>query len=286
MKKVLAIVSVGVVLGMFNGCTVTPTTPDTVAISGLAVADSLAAGGTAVQIAGSIDGSATITSYTFTVLNQAGTDATSMFTITYNDIAQKSINLTADGNATIMAKSTTNSGAYTLKVTATVGSQTSSGTTTIRVRGINGSTVTIGSYANASVGSSIDLDNGTVMLAAAAKLDGSGVDLVGTYSSARSTFRVFNPVYAASSSNISAFAGWVNPANTQIVLAPASTVWSEITTKAQIKAIYDAGTSTDNSDAAEGDIFVVLTDESQYVAIQITSFDADVGGTADIKYGE
>jgi len=63
MKKVLAIVSVGVVLGMFNGCTVTPTTPDTVAISGLAVADSLAAGGTAVQIAGSIDGSATITSY-------------------------------------------------------------------------------------------------------------------------------------------------------------------------------------------------------------------------------
>jgi len=180
-----------------------------------------------------------------------------MFTITYNDIAQKSINLTADGNATIMAKSTTNSGAYTLKVTATVGSQTSSGTRPSECAASMGSTVTIGSYANASVGSSIDLDNGTVMLAAAAKLDGSGVDLVGTYSSARSTFRV-SIRFMRQVQAIFRLRGLGQPGQHPDCPGPASTVWSEITTKAQIKAIYDAGTSTDNSDAAEGDIFVVL----------------------------
>ena len=44
-----------------------------------------------------------------------------------------------------------------------------------------------------------------------AVLDGSGVDIIMTYSSAYSAFRIFNPVYAADNSNINAFAGWVSP---------------------------------------------------------------------------
>jgi hypothetical protein len=286
MKKLLALLCAGTVLGMFNGCTTTPTATDTVTISGLAVADSLTAGGSAAQISGKLDGTAAITSYSFTVETQGGTDVTSMFTITYSNASQKTVDLAVDGNATIKANSTTNSGMYTLKVTATIGTQTFTGTTTFRVSGINGATVTIGSYQNTTYGSSIDLDNGTVLFAAQAKADGSGVDLVCTYSSAYSTFRIFNPVYAADTSNITAFSGWVNPANTQIVKAPSATDWNSITTKAQIKAIYDAGSPVSSSDAAEGDIFVVFTDQSNYVAIQIVSFDADVGGTANIKYGE
>lgn len=286
MKKLLALLCAGTVLGMFNGCTTTPTATDTVTISGLAVADSLTAGGSASQISGKLDGTAAITSYSFTVETQSGTDVTSMFTIMSSSVSQKTVDLAVDGNATIKANSTTNSGTYTLKVTATIGTQTFTGTTTFRVSGINGTTVTIGSYQNTTYGSSIDLDNGTVLFAAQAKADGSGVDLVCTYSSAYSTFRIFNPVYAADTSNIAAFSGWVNPANTQIVQASSGTDWSSITTKAQIKAIYDAGTPVSSSDAAEGDIFVVFTDQSNYVAIQIVSFDSDVGGTANIKYGE
>jgi hypothetical protein len=149
-------------------------------------------------------------------------------------------------------------------------------------------TVTIGSYANDTLGSSIDLDNGTVELAAQAEQAGSGVDLVMTYSSDLGAFRVMSPYYAANSSNIVAFQSWQNPNQTSF--AKVNVSFDADSTKEQIKALYEASlsagqTTTGALSCNENDVLVVLTDQGQYALVLINSFDPLTTGTATIKFG-
>jgi hypothetical protein len=290
MKKLLAVICVGAVMGLFMGCG-DPTASDTCSFNNLAVGGTLVPGGGKAQITGTLEGSSTITEMVFSV-EQGGVVVSDKFFIDYFGGNQKtSINLQDDAQASIKANAGTSGGTYTLKIVAKVNGKEFSGTVDFSVSGNQGTpvttgTVTIGSYDNPTTGSSVDLDNGTVMLAAAATAANSGVDIVGTYSASKGGLRIFTPVYAKNSSGITAFAGWVNPNNT--LFHKVTVDFNSITTKEQIQAKFDATLVPSDGalTCATGDVIVVKTDMNAYVLIQIGAFDATATGTATIKYGK
>lgn len=289
MKKLLSLLGVGVLVAMWSGCGVTnPASSVTIKIEGIG---SVVAGGAAGQVTGTIETDSLLTNVNMKVL-KGSTDVSSSFTVSFTSAYQnkKSADLKTDMSTTITAKSGTAADTYTLSITAEAGSITSTSTKDFTVTS-TGTPVTtsqpivMGSYKNATLGSSIDLDNGTVMLSAAAKAANSGVDLVGTVSDA-AAMRIFTPGYAASGSGITAFANWNSPANTSIVQVPSSTTFDAITTAEQIESLYTAGTSADAFTATVGDVFVVKTDQNKYVAVEITAHEADNTGTFTLKYAK
>lgn len=249
-------------------------------------------GGAAGRVTGTIVSDSIITSVTMKVLNSYGTDVSSNFAVSSASayFGRAHVDLQADMNTTIEAKSTAPAGTYKFSITA--GSGDRSGTTTVEfaVTGTAGTPVTtgtviIGSYNNPSVGASTDLDNGVVLLAPAATATASGVDLVGTYSTSKGAMRIFTPLYACDNSGIAAFSVWPDAAATGIVMAPGM-AFSAITTVEQIEPLYTAGTPAVSWSCSTGDVFVVKTDQNKYVAIEIVAFDQTITGTCTIKYAK
>ncbi|HUI93226.1 MAG TPA: hypothetical protein VLX68_13345 [Chitinivibrionales bacterium] len=290
MKKFLGLVCAGVVAAMMSGCGLTnPIGAPTITISAIGSINA----GTFKDVQGTIKADQAITSVSYSVTDANG-GAVSTITVTgpsasntnsmsFDNTAANELRITVSANAT--------AGSYKLKISATasatadasfdftVGGNTGTGVTT--------NAVTIGSYGNSQYGSSVDLDANPpdVMLATDATASGSGVDIVGTYSSSMSAFRVFNPVYAANSSGINAFANWQNPAATQIC-KETGTAFASITTKQQIQSLFNAASASDNVSCQQGDVLIVKTDQNAYAAVEITSFDASTSGTAvlTVKY--
>ena len=147
-------------------------------------------------------------------------------------------------------------------------------------------TFTLGAHDHATAGSSVDLDNGQVMLAAAARAANSGVDIVYTYSSKVSSPVLMTPVYAKNESGITAFAEWVNPNNTKF--HKVNVVYFDITTKEEIEALFDASkvVSDGRLQVSAGDVVVVKTDEGAYVLVEIVTVSSDAKGTANFKYAK
>lgn len=147
-------------------------------------------------------------------------------------------------------------------------------------------TFTLGAHDHATMGSSVDLDNGQVMLAAAARAANSGVDIVYTYSSKVSSPVLMTPVYAKNESGITAFAEWVNPNNTKF--HKVNVVYDDITTKEEIEALFDASkvVSDGRLKVSAGDVVVVKTDEGAYVLVEIVTVSSDAKGTANFKYAK
>jgi hypothetical protein len=243
--------------------------------------------GTYKNVIGKIDADTMITAVSYSITTASGSAASGInVTGPTAPLTSKTMNFTATNPIRINVAASAINGSYKLVISATAGA-TAEASFDFTVGGGTGTpvtttTITIGSYANATVGSSVDLDAGTVMLAAAATQSGSGVDIVGTYSPSQSAYRVFNPVYAKNSSNITAFAGWVNPNATQMHKVT-GVIFASITTKEQIQPLFNAAQVVDNVSCAAGDVLVVKTDLNAYVLVQITSFDANTSGTANIK---
>jgi hypothetical protein len=289
MKKLLALVSAVGVVAMMSGCGLTDPSPTYVNISIQSVG-SVVAGGASGEVKGTIESDSIITNVSMYVLNSSDADVTSKFTISftsgYSD--KKSANLKDDMSTTVAAKSGTAAGTYKLKIVGESGGQEGSGSREFTVTStgtpIEVDTVTVGSLDNATYGSSIDLDSGKVKMATDAKKDGSGIDIVCTYSTAKGAFRIFSPAYAKSSSGITAFSAWVNPNDTKFKKTSVS--FSSVTTAEAIAALYSSTTSAElsDADAAVGDVFVVDTDKG-YALIELISYDANQTGTARIKYG-
>lgn len=147
-------------------------------------------------------------------------------------------------------------------------------------------TFTLGEHDHPTVGSSVDLDNGQVMLAAAARAANSGVDIVYTYSSKVSSPVLMTPVYAKNESGIIAFAEWVNPNNTKF--HKVNVDYDDITTKEEIEALFDASkvVSDGRLKVSAGDVVVVKTDEGAYVLVEIETVSSDAEGTANFKYAK
>ncbi|MBN2035235.1 MAG: hypothetical protein JW768_00700 [Chitinispirillaceae bacterium] len=286
MKKLLALVSAVGLVALWSGCgLIDPEDPNiTVVINNIG---DVTVNSGSVSFTVKVESDEEITSMTYQV-KQSGTDVTSKFTVTPPSTADYEGKKDVTLDFSIAAGSSAAAGAYDFYVKVVAGDIDDDDTRSFTVEGggtpITTGTVTIGSYANATLGSSIDLDNGTVMLAAAAKQAGSGVDIVGTYSSDLGAFRIFSPVYASASSGITAFANWNSPNDTKF--KKVSVDFASVTTVEQIASLYSSETSAElsSSDAAAGDVFVVDTDEG-YALMEITSFESTTSGTASIKYG-
>lgn len=289
MKKLLALVSAVGVAAMMSGCGLTDPSPTSVTIT-IESIGAVVAGGAAGEVKGTIEADSILTNVDMTILDKNDADVKSKFTVTwtssYSD--KKKVDLKDDLGTTVKANTGTAAGTYKLKITAESGgissSQSKEFTVTSTGTPVTVGTVTIGSLDNPTLGSSVDLDSGKVKLALEAKKAGSGIDLVFTYSTDLSAFRIFSPEYAKNSSGITAFASWVSPNDTKF--KKASVTFASINTKEEIASLYSStsGTELSSSNAAVNDVFVVKTDQG-YALIQITSFQSTTSGTADIKYG-
>ena len=247
MKKLLALLGVVGMVAMWSGCGLTDPTDANITATINSISTVTVNSG-AVSFTVKVESDSEITQMTYKV-TQGGTDKTTNFTIIPPNVSvyDGKKNVTLDFS--ISAKSSATAGDYDFYIKIDAGDINDDDTRSFTVEGDGGtpvttSTVTLGSLSNATLGSSVDLDANPpdVMLATDAKKSGSGVDLVGTYSSDLSAMRIFNPVYAKESSNISAFSSRVDPAATSFVKV-SGTAFNAITTVEQIKPLYDAGTS-------------------------------------------
>ncbi|MGE5671988.1 MAG: hypothetical protein ACM31E_11115, partial [Fibrobacterota bacterium] len=192
---------------------------------------------------------------------------------------------------TLTASATAPAGAYTLVISATSAGLTSTVDFNLVVAGVvsnvTTATVSLGGHESSS-GSSVDLDNGTVMTSALATAANSGVDILYTYSETLAKPVIMNPVYAKESSNITAFAAWVSPNDTKFhKVTTTGVTFESIVTSAQIEALYSATLATEKRIAvAVGDLLVVKTDASKYVLLRIETVSANATGTASIKYSK
>lgn len=296
MKKLLLLSGVGLLVVMLNGCGEKGPTSNPVP-SGIAISIDgiglVVIGGAAGHVTGTIESDSIITGVTMKVLTAADGDVSSDFTISFTPgySGKTAVDLAADLHTSVAAKSTVAAATYKLEITVTAGSKTNSRSREFAVTDGNTGTpvtiaeVTMGSFANTTDGSSIDLDDGSVYLTAEACAEGSGTDLVGTYSSDLATMRIFTPVYARDFSKINAFIGWKQPAATSIVKVT-GTAFGAITTVGQLFALYSAGTPGIAWSCATGDVFVVKTDLNRYVAIEIGVFAASTSGTFKMKYAK
>jgi len=227
---------------------------------------------------------------TIRILDGANADRTSDFVLTQGSY----LNGANADLSTLTIKANQSSlpvpGTYTLDIVAYAGLSHNEGTKTFTVTGtpITTTQATLGSYANTLYGSSIDLDDGSVMFASAATQANSGVDIVVTYAAAPyNTLRVMSPDYASTTSGITAFQNWASP-NVTYFNKVSGIDYASITTKEQIEALFDPTSAQANTgvlSCTTGDIIVVKTDMDNYALVLINSFDASTSGTVTIKSG-
>ncbi len=286
MKKLVAFFSVGVLIAMMAGCNMNPAGPASISVD-IPAFGAVVTGGGYFPVTITIESDSAITSVVPKVRNkttQADVTSSFSFNLQATDyLGKKSVSLQ-------MGIQTTSAGAgtYTLEVTVQAGSGlektatqdfTVTGGTALTIN----TSVTIGSFASAT-GSSVELDGPTVLTSGAATAAGSGVDIVGTYSS-YNDYRIFNPFYAKNSSSIAAFAGWVSPNRT--LFHKVSVTFSSVNTKETIAAQFNATLATsDMLTCAAGDVLVVKTDQTHYALVEVTSFQSSTSGTASLAIKE
>ncbi len=143
--------------------------------------------------------------------------------------------------------------------------------------------VTLGSLLHPTLGPSVDLDAASLqgVKSVEAIKSGSGVDIIISYSGAKSAMRVTTPVYARDSSGVSVYVGWDTAAATDFVKV-AGTKFTSLSTAEEIRALYSAGPVITSSDVTKGDAFVVKTDQGKYVAFEVVDFEQTSSGTSTI----
>jgi hypothetical protein len=228
--------------------------------------------------------------YTGVIKNSAGTAVgasviVAAAVLNTDKVKEKKITYTLTASATAPA------GAYTLVISATSAGLTSTVDFDLVVAGVvsnvTTATVSLGAH-NATAGSSVDLDNGTVMTSVDAKVANSSVDILYTYSDALNKPVIMNPVYAKETSGITAFEAWVSPNDTKFgKVTTAGVTFESIVTSAQIEALFATVSTTEKRvPVAVGDLLVVKTDAAKYVLVRIETVSADATGTASIKYAK
>lgn len=251
--------------------------------------------GTRTGVTGEISAPDEIASVEITVQTSSGTSVSkSQIEVEYPTISGvKSFKFKDEDRIYIKVLSSASDGDYRLVVSVT---DIENNTTTLSFNfavggGGTGTQVvegsfTLGAHGHPTVGSSVDLDNGQVMLAAAARAANSGVDIVYTYSEILGDPVLMSPVYAKDESGITAFANWVNPNNTKF--HKVNVDYDDITTKEEIEALFDASkvVSDGRLQVSAGDVVVVKTDEGAYVLVEIVTVSSDAKGTANFEYAK
>jgi len=300
MKKVLALLCVGLVAAFFAGCnTNSPTSPssDSVSFSNLAVTpDSIYAVSSALgTVSGTMTGTSTITNYTFTVHDKNGADVSTTFMIPSASVQQKVVDLKADAGAKIKALFGTTRGKYYLIIKAMIGSQIftdSVAFTVIVPSDLYTDSVVAGSNLS-PIGGSIDLDGPAVYTASTSADNLSAIDLC--YANAPGTNGIpagdylFSPD-KAKASGYNFTSSWTGTPNSTAFYklqnftgADFDTVYS----KASIASLWiDPVGPTSYVKCTQGDVFIAKTDQGLIVLIHITAQTPGSAGTITLKIAD
>lgn len=290
MKKLVTLLFVGALIVMWNGCTEDgPLGGSTITITITSIGV-VQVGGAAGEVVGEIESDAELTAVTMKVLDSADNDVSTNFTVSFTSayVGEKKVKLKDDMSTTITAKAGTAGGTYKLQITATAGSIEGIQSKTFTVTGggtpVTTATIQAGANSNATIGSSIDLDEPKVMLTAEANQNVSKIDICYAYSGTDAVEKLFSPHHAKLSGYTFASA-WANPNQIKFyktTLTPAQ--YNAITTKEQLALQWtDPGIAGTSIACAKDDVFIALTEQGAIVLMLITAQTAGAAGTIDMK---
>ena len=185
-------------------------------------------------------------------------------------------------------------GTYEIKLIAYAGADSKSHTTRVALTGAKDcsdqdpdpvNTVTVhpnlalGAQDNPSLGSSIDLDAPSVMLASPARSNAAKVDLVYLNSFATDTDKLGSPAWAKD--QVDFMDGW-SVFNSTRFHKVVGTTFASVQTVQQLAALWNNGSATTTSlDVRAGDLVIARTDQGAYVLIEIVS--QVPGATGEIR---
>lgn len=141
--------------------------------------------------------------------------------------------------------------------------------------------LSMGAQANARYGSSLDLDEPRVMLAAAARSAAGDVDLIYANSFADDTDKLWSPNTAKD--NVSFMSGW-SVYNTTSFLKVTGVAFNSVTTAEQLAALWKPAAAVTSSLAVTaGDMVVAKSNAGKLVLISIMSHIPGEAGIIEIK---
>ena len=295
MKKLLSLLSVGMLVAMWSGCGVTnPASSVTIKITNIGA---VVIGGASGQVTGTIETDSLLTNVTMKVLN-GSTDVSTNFTIYYTSAYKdkKSADLQTDMSTTItaLATATATAGTYTLSITGEAGSITSTTTKDFTVTGgtvgtpLDTATLIAGSN-QAAAGSSIDLDEPAIYNSAASVANVSKIDLCYSYTPGVGSIAAGDYLYSpdqAQASGYSYTSGWTTTPNSTLFYLTNLTAaqYNAINTKEQVAALWTAPSGpTPYVLCTAGEVFIAKTDQNAIVLILISAQTPGATGTISLK---
>jgi len=150
-------------------------------------------------------------------------------------------------------------------------------------------TVSMGAQDNATLGSSLDVDNFEAYLAAQARPKAADIDLIFGNSSATLTgMAVYSPNVAKSGINGSDGFDYMqdwSTANTTVIKSVNGVVISNITTTAQVDSLWDVGTVVQNGrlSISAGDTFLAKSNLNKVVLIRVNTITPGDAGQASFS---
>ena len=293
MKKLIAVAG-AIAAITFSGCGILDIDEDvSIDFRAVSVADTVVVGGGYQNISGRLSASEEISNVLIRVFYN-DVNVTAKFDINYTSpSASKSINLRHSSiDAQIRTTDQTlQSGTHEIEIRGTIDGTTSTYRTNFQVRNptpvdtgtpVSTQNITVAGHGNDTLGSSFNLDNGQVMLAAAAKLANSGVDLVYTYSGVVNSPVLMTPYYATNSTTVAAFQNWSSPNNTRFHKVNVN--FNNIETAEEIEDLFDSSYNFEGRvEISAGDVLVVETSEGNYVLIRMETVSSTSAGLATVK---
>jgi stress response protein SCP2 len=141
--------------------------------------------------------------------------------------------------------------------------------------------LSLGADQNTTLGSSLDLDVPSVLLATAARNSAAQVDLIYANSFATNSDKLGSPLWAQN--NVSFVANWAVYNDTKFY-KPAGTTYESVTTPAQLSALWNVSRATASSiDVVADDVIIAKTNEGAIVLIKIVTQTPGATGRIDIK---
>ncbi len=290
MKKLIALLSVGMLIPILTGCLgddPVGATSITITIESIGA---VVVGGAAGAVTGDIKADADLTNVTMAVLDGSGNDVTTTFSVNYTSAytGKKKVDLKDDLSTTVGAKTGVAAGTYKLQITAASGSYESVASKEFTVTGggtpVAINTIQAGANQNATIGSSIDLDQPKVMLKAEADQNVSKIDVCYAYSGVDNIEKLFSP-HHAKASNFTFAKDWANPNQTKFYdtkLTPAQ--FTAIKTKEALAQIWQEPSEAATSvDCKKDNVFIAKTDQGALVLMHISAQVAGATGTIDMK---
>ena len=291
MKKVLALVCVGMVAALFTGCGITnPVSAPTITVSDIGAINA----GAYKDVTGKVTADTAISAITYTIVTSA--DASVPLTeisVTGPTPNGKTLEFTSTSPIRITATNTAQPGSYKLKISVTAGASgegsfpfTISGT--VVTRDIDTATLIAGSN-QAVAGSSIDLDQPAIYTSSTSIANVSKIDLCYAYTPGVSGISAGDYLFSpdqAEASGYSFTSGWTTTPNSTAFYKTTLTEaqFDAITTKAAVTALWSQpAAATPYIMCAAGDVFIAKTDLNAIVLIHINSQTAGNTGSITLK---